>query len=103
MESIISYYLYHLITIILAPIYFHFGQIAFLDEFVIIAFDAADVLAAYYLFFFTLVAAVFLRNQIFSFLSNHVFRYYNFQTLTGSFLNAFTFFWNFLRNFFQKK
>jgi hypothetical protein len=92
MESIISYYLNHLITIILAPIYFHFNQVAFLDEFVIIAFDAADVLAAYYLFFFALVAAVFLRNKIFSFLSNHVFRYYNFQTLSLALLNGFNFF-----------
>lgn len=92
MESIISYYLHHFITILVAPLYFHFGQLAFLDEFVVIAFDAADVLAAYYLFFFALVAAVFLRNQIFSFLSNHVFRYYNLHTLSVAFLNSFNFF-----------
>ena len=103
MESIISYYLNHLITIIFAPIYFHFGQVAFLDEFVIIAFDSADVLASYYLFFFALAAAVFLRNNIFSFLSNHVFRHYTLETLSNSFLNGFIFFWNFVRSFFQKK
>jgi hypothetical protein len=82
MKAVIIYYLQKLILITFAPLYFHFGQAAWLIDLNVYLLEAVDVIALFFLFFLFTGIAVYTKNFILSFLLNKTFNFYSFKRFT---------------------
>lgn len=106
MKATFSYYLNKYVTILLAPIYYHFGHYSFVLDLLSIGQDAVDTLGLYFLNFAFIAALIFYRNFFFQIFNKFFFKNYLVNKNVTPFLNYFNFFFNNFNkifNFFYKK
>jgi hypothetical protein len=89
MKSLISYYIHQFVLTIVAPFYFHFGQYAFVVDFIGILFEISDIVAFYFVHIVVLITLVYYRNTILKNLTKLNFRYSLLKNNSSPLLNTF--------------
>jgi hypothetical protein len=105
-KASLSYHLNKLLTFLMAPIYYHFGQYSFVLDLLGIAQDLIDVLGTYFLNFLFIGTLVFYRNFFLQIFNKFFYKNYTFNKNYNVFLNYIYFFFTNLNktfNFLNRK
>lgn len=92
MRTFIMYCLNKYITILLAPIYLHFGHYPFVLDLLSIGQELIDTLGIYFLNFILIGALIFYRNFLFFIFNKFFFKNYLINKNNLPFLSYFGFF-----------